>query len=63
MLKLAFPLKVVGGAVFLISFFSLRAISATISEGFESGQKGAYAAADVTLTTSEGDKRPIKFAA
>ncbi|MFW9262256.1 EndoU domain-containing protein [Nostoc sp. CALU 546] len=51
MLKLAFPLKIAGGAVFLLSFFSLRAISATISEGFESGQKGAYAVADVTLST------------
>ncbi|MBD2533900.1 EndoU domain-containing protein [Nostoc flagelliforme FACHB-838] len=51
MLKLAFPLKVAGGAVFLLSISSLRAISATTSEEFESGQKGAYAVADVTLST------------
>jgi Bacterial EndoU nuclease len=51
MLKLTLPLKILGGAVFLISLFGLRAIGATISEEFESGQKAAYAAADVTLST------------
>ncbi|MBD2515849.1 EndoU domain-containing protein [Nostoc sp. FACHB-973] len=51
MLKLSLPLKIAGGAVFLLSFSVFRAIGATISEGFESGQKAAYAAADVTLST------------
>ncbi|MBH8552252.1 EndoU domain-containing protein [Nostocaceae cyanobacterium CENA357] len=49
--KFTLPLKIAGGAVFLLSFFAFRAISATISEGFESGQKGAYAAADINLST------------
>jgi hypothetical protein len=51
MLKLTLPLKIAGGVVFLLSFSGLRAISATISEGFESGQKAAYATADVTLSS------------
>lgn len=51
MLKLSLPFKIAGGAAFLLSFTAFRAISATISEGFESGQKGAYAAADVNLST------------
>lgn len=49
--KLALPLKIAGGAVFLLSFYVFRAIGATISEGFESGQKAAYAAADVALSS------------
>ncbi|WGV26709.1 EndoU domain-containing protein [Halotia branconii] len=49
--KLTLPLKIAGGSVFLLSFFTFRATSATISEGFESGQKGAYAAADINLST------------
>lgn len=49
--KLALPLKIAGGAVFLLSFYVFRAIGATISEGFESGQKAAYAAADVTFSS------------
>jgi hypothetical protein len=49
--KFALSLKIAGGAVFLVSFFAFRAVSATISEAFESGQKGAYAAADITLST------------
>lgn len=51
MLKLMLPVKIATGAILLLSFFSFRAISATISEGFESGAKGSYAAADVTLST------------
>ncbi|GAX37291.1 EndoU domain-containing protein [Nodularia sp. NIES-3585] len=49
--KFASSLKIAGGAVFLVCFFAFRAVSATISETFESGQKGAYAAADTTLST------------
>lgn len=49
--KLLSSLKVAGGAFLLVSFVSFRANSATVSEGFESGQKAAYAAADVTLNT------------
>ncbi|MDF2387139.1 EndoU domain-containing protein [Nostoc ellipsosporum NOK] len=51
MLKLLFPAKIAAGSILLLSFFTSRAISATISEGFESGTKGSYAAADVTLST------------
>ncbi|AFZ24085.1 hypothetical protein Cylst_1826 [Cylindrospermum stagnale PCC 7417] len=49
--KLVSSLKVTGGAFLLVSFVSFRANSATVSEGFESGTKAAYAAADVTLNT------------
>ncbi|KAB8331941.1 hypothetical protein SD80_020700 [Scytonema tolypothrichoides VB-61278] len=51
MSKLALPLKIAGGAILLLSFFSSRVNSVTISEGFENGTKGSYAAADVTLST------------
>jgi len=43
--------KIVGGSIFLLSLSIPKANSATISEGFETGVKGSYAAADVTLST------------
>ncbi|MGH2416097.1 MAG: hypothetical protein ACRDEA_20885, partial [Microcystaceae cyanobacterium] len=51
MSKLALPLKIAGGAILLLCFVSSRANSTTISEGFENGAKGSYAAADVALST------------
>ena len=51
MLKLVLPGRIAAGSILLLSFSTLRAISATISEGFESGTKGSYATADVTLST------------
>ncbi|MBW4626542.1 MAG: EndoU domain-containing protein [Brasilonema octagenarum HA4186-MV1] len=51
MSKLALPLKIAGGAILLLSFFSSRVNSVTISEGFENGTKGSYTAGDVTLST------------
>ncbi|BAZ33191.1 hypothetical protein NIES4074_57010 [Cylindrospermum sp. NIES-4074] len=49
--RLIAPLKIAAGTFLLLSIFTIKANSATISEGFESGVKGAYAAADVTLST------------
>lgn len=43
--------KIAGGTIFLLSCFAVPALSAAISEGFESGQKTSYAAADIILTT------------
>lgn len=51
MSKLAFSLKISTGAVILLTFCVTSANSATISEGFESGTKTSYAAADVNLST------------
>jgi hypothetical protein len=49
--KLASSLKIVGGAIFLLSIFTLKSSAATITEGFETGTKAAYAVGDVTLGT------------
>jgi hypothetical protein len=49
--KLASSLKIVGGAVFLLAIFTFKSSAATITEGFETGTKGAYAVGDVTLGT------------
>ncbi|AFZ56891.1 EndoU domain-containing protein [Anabaena cylindrica FACHB-243] len=49
--KLASSLKIVGGAVFLLAIFTFKSSAATITEGFETGNKGAYAVGDVTLST------------
>jgi hypothetical protein len=43
--------KILIGATLLLSCFTFTANAATTSEGFESGTKGSYAAADVTLGT------------
>ncbi len=51
MSKLVFPLKIAGGAIFLLACVVLKANGVTTSEGFENGQKGSYAAADVTLSS------------
>ncbi|MUG98279.1 hypothetical protein F7734_40625 [Scytonema sp. UIC 10036] len=51
MSKLNLLLNVAGGTVLLLSFSVSSANSATISEGFETGTKGSYAAADVNLGT------------
>lgn len=51
MSKLTAIFKIVGGSIFLLSLSIPKANSATISEGFETGVKGSYAAADVTLST------------
>ncbi|GAB1543598.1 hypothetical protein NUACC21_62730 [Scytonema sp. NUACC21] len=51
MFKLSLPFKIAGGAALLLVFFSSKANSATISEGFETGTKGSYAAGDVNLST------------
>lgn len=51
MFKLGLPLKITVGTALLFSFSISQVSSATISEGFESGTKGSYAAADVTLST------------
>ncbi|BAY34773.1 hypothetical protein NIES2107_66800 [Nostoc carneum NIES-2107] len=51
MSKLAFPLKISTGAAILLTFCVTSVNSATISEGFESGTKTSYAAADVNLST------------
>lgn len=49
--KLASSLKIVGGAVFLLSIFTFKSSAATITEGFETGTKGAYSVGDVNLGT------------
>ncbi|KYC40488.1 hypothetical protein WA1_25535 [Scytonema hofmannii PCC 7110] len=51
MSKLNLLLNVAGGTVLLLTFSVSSANSATISEGFETGSKGSYAAADVSLST------------
>ncbi|MBW4612111.1 MAG: EndoU domain-containing protein [Desmonostoc vinosum HA7617-LM4] len=51
MYKLAFPLKVSAGTALLFFFYVSSVNGATISEGFESGVKGSYAAADANLST------------
>ncbi|MCF4968374.1 EndoU domain-containing protein [Nostoc sp. CMAA1605] len=51
MSKIISLFKMVGGTVFLLSLNISPANSTTISEGFESGTKGGYAASDVTLST------------
>lgn len=49
--KLALTLKISTGAVILLTFCVTSANSTTISEGFESGTKTSYTAADVNLST------------
>ncbi|WP_017744988.1 hypothetical protein [Scytonema hofmannii] len=51
MSKLVPPFKVMGGAILLLSFFIFRANSATILEGFESGDRENYAPAEVKIST------------
>jgi hypothetical protein len=51
MSKLAFSFKITAGTFILLTFCITSANSATISEGFESGTKGSYTAANVNLST------------
>ncbi|ARV61591.1 hypothetical protein BZZ01_25860 [Nostocales cyanobacterium HT-58-2] len=51
MSKSGLLLKIAVGTTLLFSFCVSKANSATISEGFESGTKGSYAAGDVSLST------------
>ncbi|QLE57472.1 EndoU domain-containing protein [Nostoc sp. TCL26-01] len=51
MSKLSLPWKTSAGTIIIFSCFITSANSLTISEGFETGQKGSYAAADVTLSS------------
>ena len=51
MSKLHSCLQVTCGTVLVVSMMNFSAYAATVSEGFESGSKGAYAAGDVSLSS------------
>ncbi|HLP87510.1 MAG TPA: EndoU domain-containing protein [Nostocaceae cyanobacterium] len=51
MFKVHSLLKITSGAILLISLVNFRANAATLSEGFETGTKGSYAAGNVTLSS------------
>ncbi|HLO86040.1 MAG TPA: EndoU domain-containing protein [Nostocaceae cyanobacterium] len=51
MFKLRSFLQITSGTIFAFSLISFSAQAATLSEGFESGTKGAYAAGNVTLSS------------
>jgi hypothetical protein len=51
MSKLRSFLQIASGTILAFSLFNFSAHAATLSEGFETGTKGAYAIGDVTLST------------